>query len=143
MKLNQLVWLGLTTFVVATAPVLAQSMTRTGAALPPVAQMQSGQAQSTTIAMGSFTAAEKPTSGSARIIQAGGQRYVELDSAFSTSNQGPDLHVLLDRATQPPASYPDTSQTINLGALQSYSGTQRYAIPDGVNEKKRGEAEKA
>ncbi len=52
--------------------------------------------QSVAIASGNFIAAEKPTTGSARIVTEGGHHYLELDDAFSTSNQEPDLHVLLD-----------------------------------------------
>lgn len=132
MKLNQLVWIGLSAFVVATAPVSASPLIRAAAAPTSVAQLNV-KAQSTTIEMGSFMAAEKPTTGTARIVQVGAQRYVELDSSFSTSNQGPALHVLLDPTAQPPASYQDTSQIVNLGPLQSYSGAQRYAIPANVD----------
>ncbi|MFM7527902.1 MAG: DM13 domain-containing protein [Nodosilinea sp.] len=78
-------------------------------------------------------AAEQPTVGTARIVQEAGRYYVELDSAFQTSSQGPDLHVLLDKATQAPASYGAQNQTVNLGRLQTYSGAQRYAIPANVD----------
>ncbi len=144
MKLNQLAWIGLSAFVIATAPATAQPLVR-AASLAAIAQSSLSQAslsqaqaslsqaQATTISAGTFAAAEKPTTGTARIIQVGEQRYVELDSAFSTSDQGPDLHVLLDTATQPPASYATAGQTVNLGRLQSYSGTQRYAIPANVD----------
>lgn len=130
MKLNQLVWIGLSTFVVATAPVSAQVLSRSAA---PTAQSSMQYAQAVAIATGTFTAAEKPTTGTARIVREGGQYYVELDSAFSTSDQGPALHVLLDTAAQPPASYKDASQVVNLGPLQRFSGAQRYAIPDNVD----------
>lgn len=132
MKLNQLVWIGLSAFVVATAPVSAQVLTRSTPTVP-MTQSNMLHAQITAIATGTFTAAEKPTTGTARIVQEGGQRYVELDGAFSTSDQGPDLHVLLDTAAQPPASYKEAGQTVNLGRLQSYSGAQRYAIPSTVD----------
>lgn len=131
MKLNQLIWIGLSAFVVATAPVAVQALTRFNSPAA-VAQVQTPN-QSMAIATGTFTAAEKPTTGTARIVQTGGQRYVELDSAFSTSNQGPDLHVLLDTTATPPATYPAQNAAINLGKLQNYTGAQRYAIPANVN----------
>jgi hypothetical protein len=82
---------------------------------------------------GNFVKAEKETTGSVRIIMENGHRYLELDNAFSTSNQGPDLHVLLDPATIPTANYPNQGNVINLGRLKSYQGTQRYPIPDVIN----------
>jgi hypothetical protein len=130
MKLNQLAWIGLSAFVVATAPVSVQALTRFNA---PAVIAQAQMPQTIALSTGSFTAAEKPTTGTARIVQEGGQRYVELDSAFSTSNQGPDLHVLLDTTTTPPTAYPAQNSSVNLGKLQNYSGAQRYAIPANVD----------
>jgi len=78
---------------------------------------------------------EAPTTGAARIVREGGHRYLEIDTAFSTSNQGPDLHVLLDTVTRPSQSYTDadSGRYINLGKLKSYTGAQRYPIPDAIN----------
>jgi hypothetical protein len=56
-----------------------------------------------------------------------------LDAAFSTSEQGPDLHVLLDPDEQPPQTYQNINNAVNLGKLQNYNGTQRYPIPDAIN----------
>ncbi|MGH2415204.1 MAG: DM13 domain-containing protein, partial [Microcystaceae cyanobacterium] len=78
-------------------------------------------------------AAEKNTTGTAKIVIDGEHRYLELDDAFSTSNQGPDLHILLDTVEKPSQSYQNLGRTINLGRLQSYSGAQRYPIPDAIN----------
>jgi hypothetical protein len=82
---------------------------------------------------GQFVASEKPTTGMARIVSEGGHRYLELDAAFSTSNQGPDLHVLLAPETKPPQSYQNLGRTVNLGKLKSYTGPQRYPIPDVID----------
>lgn len=89
--------------------------------------------QSVALQSGSFISAEKPTTGTAKIVTENGQRYLVLDSAFSTSQQGPDLHVLLDMAEQPPQQYQNPNSYVNLGKLQKYSGTQRYPIPAAVN----------
>ncbi|HEY9659590.1 MAG TPA: DM13 domain-containing protein, partial [Allocoleopsis sp.] len=62
-----------------------------------------------------------------------GHRYLELDSAFSTSNMGPDLHVLLDSTAKPPQSYSNLGSAINLGGLHNYNGAQRYPIPDAID----------
>lgn len=82
---------------------------------------------------GNFMAAEKPTTGKARIVTENGHRFLELDNAFSTSNLGPDLHVLLDTTDKPPQTYQNLGSAINLGRLRSYNGAQRYPIPDSIN----------
>lgn len=85
------------------------------------------------IASGAFMAAEAPTTGIARIVSENGHRYLELDSAFSTTDQAPDLHVLLDTTATPPNSYTSFGSYINLGSLQQVNGAQRYPIPDVIN----------
>ena len=84
---------------------------------------------------GSFVAAEAPTTGTARIIEENGQKYLEIDSAFGTTEQAPDLQVLLDTVAQPPANYQDSelNRYLNLGGLQSVTGEQRYPIPEFVD----------
>lgn len=101
--------------------------------IQPTPAITIAQNQPVAIKSGTFVAAEKPTTGTARIISENGQRYLVLDSAFSTSDQGPDLHVLLDPASQPPKTYQNLSRYVNLGKLQKYSGEQRYPIPAGIN----------
>ena len=92
------------------------------------------QSESEAMMSGTFVAAEQPTTGTARIVTENGQRYLELDSGFST-NEGPDLHVLLDTAETPPQQYDESqaSRYVNLGSLQELSGSQRYPIPDVVD----------
>lgn len=93
------------------------------------------QSQPVAMATGTFVAAEQPTAGTARIVTENGKHYLEIDSAFSTSDRGPDLHVLLDTTQTPPMSY-DAAQEgryINLGALKAFKGAQRYPIPDVVD----------
>ena len=96
---------------------------------------QARPAQPASVATGSFVAAEQPTAGTARIVTENGHRYLEFDSAFTTSSQGPDLHVLLDTMATPPKAYDntDSGRYINLGGLQSPTGTQRYPIPDSIS----------
>ena len=84
---------------------------------------------------GEFTAAEAPTTGTAKIVESNGQMYLEIDSAFRTGDTAPDLQVLLDTVEQPPAAYDDADYTryLNLGGLQSITGEQRYPIPSFVD----------
>lgn len=79
---------------------------------------------------GNFVKADHDTKGVARIVSENGKRYLELDQAFKTDS-GPDLFVLLHRAS-PPQKY-QPQDYANLGRLQKVSGTQRYAIPENVN----------
>ncbi len=82
---------------------------------------------------GTFMSAEQPTTGIAKIVTENGHRYLVLNEAFSTNEQGPDLHVLLDMTNQPPQQYQNFNSYVNLGKLQKYSGAQRYPIPDSIN----------
>jgi Electron transfer DM13 len=91
------------------------------------------QASETIAAVGTFVAAEKPTVGTARIVVENGQRYLVFDSAFQTSDQGPDLHVVLDPSNKPPATYQDPTRYVNLGKLQKFAGEQRYPIPATID----------
>jgi Electron transfer DM13 len=126
MKLSQAVLLGISSLLISVAPV--------SLAIAGQAPTQSvTQAASTAIASGAFVAGEVPTTGTARIITEGGHRYLELDAAFSTGNMGPDLHILLDSATQPPKAYDNLGSPINLGKLSSFTGAQRYPIADSID----------
>lgn len=129
MKPNQVVLLGVTSFL-ASSLSISSTMVGLSASNTLVAQNQ-------TVALmtGTFVAAEVPTQGTARIVTQNGHRYLELDSAFSTSNQGPDLHVLLDSSQKPPKAYQTQSSGsyVNLGKLHKFKGVQRYPIPDAIN----------
>jgi hypothetical protein len=132
MKLNHLFLLGTTTLLVSVFPIASYGQS---VANPSSNRMEIKVAKSQSVAAmsGTFVAAEKPTSGTARIVTEGGHRYLELDAAFSTSNQGPDLHVLLDTTNQPPKTYKNLGSAVNLGRLKSYTGAQRYPIPDAID----------
>ncbi|HEY9769383.1 MAG TPA: DM13 domain-containing protein [Coleofasciculaceae cyanobacterium] len=89
----------------------------------------------TALMSGEFVAAEAPTTGKAKIVDQNGQKYLEIDSAFSTNDQAPDLQILLDTISEAPAKYEGTDSTryLNLGGIQSVTGAQRYPIPDFVD----------
>lgn len=143
MKLKQLVPFGVISTIALALPLSTQS----AQAFSPITSggMHSQQLQTsrqpsmialsgeTIAAAGTFVAAEKPTVGTARIVVENGQRYLVFDSAFQTSDQGPDLHVVLDPSNKPPAQYQDPTQYINLGKLQKFAGEQRYPIPATVD----------
>ncbi len=86
-----------------------------------------------TVRTGNFVKAEAPTTGTVKIVRENGQNYLEIDSAFSTTDQAPDLHVLLEPSATPPKSYTQMNGFVNLGKLQKVKGAQRYPIPSIVN----------
>ena len=91
--------------------------------------------QTMALMSGEFVAAEAPTTGKAQIVEENGQKYLEIDSAFTTTDQAPDLQILLDTTNEPPATYEGAESTryLNLGGIQSVTGEQRYPIPDFVD----------
>jgi len=131
MKLHRWVLLTMTATVLSIAPLAGKTISHASGLTEGSATI--AQSQPSAIASGSFVAGEAPTTGTVRIITQGGHRYLEFDGAFSTSDQGPDLHVLLDATAQPPASYENLGSAINLGALSSFTGSQRYPIPDSID----------
>ena len=142
MKLNQLLLLGVTSFLTSvislsgsSAGVLANSSFNSISPTSTSTSTKVDLAQNQTVALksGTFVAGEKSTTGMARIVTENGHRYLEIDEAFSTSDQGPDLHVLLDTTEKPPQMYKNSGSYVNLGRLQKFSGAQRYPIPDAIN----------
>lgn len=125
--------LGIISVLTLTASIaMATAMSaRPPQGMQPTVQAQIAQAQPAIT--GAFMAAEAPTTGTARIVTEAGHRYLEIDSAFSTTDQAPDLHVLLDPANVPPSSYTNFNGYVNLGKLQKVNGAQRYPIPDVIN----------
>ena len=98
MKLNQLLLLSATSFLVYAVSfcgLSAKSLSQTASPTSTSSNLGITVAQSQPVAIlaGTFIAGEKPTTGSARIVTENGHRYLEIDAAFSTSDQGPDLHV--------------------------------------------------
>jgi Electron transfer DM13 len=128
MKTTQLMIMVIAPMVISTLPLVSSA-----APVPKLDQIPTAITNKAQTIVGNFVKAEKETTGTARIIMENGHRYLELDNAFSTSNQGPDLHILLDPTPTPTANYPNQGSVINLGRLKSYQGTQRYPIPDVIN----------
>ena len=126
MKPTTLTLLGLASILT----VLSSQLTLS--AMQPSQIVVAQAAQSSTLASGSFVAAEQPTQGMFRIVMENRQRYLELGQTFKT-NRGPDLYVILYRTDAPPQSGLRTQDYIIIGRLQKLNGAQRYAIPANVN----------
>lgn len=65
-----------------------------------------------------------PASGTVRIVEADGKRYVRYEN-FKTIN-GPDLFVYLAKDT-------GAKEFINLGTIRATEGNVNYEIPDGTD----------
>ncbi len=81
----------------------------------------------TTLAQGSFIGRAHPTTGLAKVITDGNQRFLRFEG-FETDN-GPDLNVYL--ATGPPDGSPE--EFIDLGDLKGNIGDQNYELPDDID----------
>lgn len=84
---------------------------------------------------GTFESTAATTTGRAKIVQEDGIRYLVIDSSFRTTDQAPDLHVLLDTVKQPPEKYDESEsgRYVNLGEIQNTMGEQRYPIPNSID----------
>jgi Electron transfer DM13 len=92
-----------------------------------------------TIKSGTFVRGEHATRGGAKIVTKNGRSFLQLDSAFKTSSQGPDLVVTLHRSgnvigtTQAPNYALKSGDYVVLSRLKKFSGAQTYAIPANIN----------
>jgi len=132
---NKLLFLGATSLIITSVPNLGATAQLASQKLnqSTTPHILVAKKQTAALVSGKFTGAEKPTTGSVSIVTENGHHYLVLDDAFSTSNQGPDLHVLLDTSAKPPQAYQNQGSYVNLGRLHSYNGSQRYPIPDAVD----------
>lgn len=85
------------------------------------------------LASGQFVTVDQShaTTGTARIVEKDGQRFLEFDAAFDTA-RGPAVQVVLHKANSVPVSLAE-SDYVYVGDLQSFEGAQRYAIPADIN----------
>ncbi len=88
---------------------------------------------------GTLAAGEHDTQGTVQIVTQAGRSFLKLDQSFTTSEQGPDLVVILHRSpnilgsTKPPSYALKAGDYVVLAPLQKFSGGQQYAIPDSIN----------
>jgi hypothetical protein len=69
-------------------------------------------------------------SGTARIVEQGGVRYLRFEN-FEVTN-GPDLFVYLSESKTPGDSLESIEKYINLGPLKGNVGNQTYEIPGSL-----------
>jgi hypothetical protein len=90
----------------------------------------SGAPAARTVVQGQFGAVDAvhKGSGTARILEQGGKRFLRLEN-FEVTN-GPDLFVYLSESTTPANSLQSLDKYISLGALKGNAGNQTYEIPE-------------
>jgi hypothetical protein len=76
--------------------------------------------KATLLKQGAFVGLDGPTSGTAKVYDSNGVKYVVFNPFMSHS--GPDLHVYLSKDAH-------ASDYINISKLQAVSGLQYYKIP--------------
>lgn len=98
-----------------------------------LAAQPSTRAAKALLASGQFVGVDQshPTSGTARIVEKDGQRFLELGSDFDTVN-GPAVQIVLHKGNSVPASLTEGSY-VYIADLQSFDGAQRYLIPADVD----------
>ena len=111
-----------------TLAILSAILISSTAVIVPITKAMAAGVGST----GSFSTVEKATTGKAEILKDGDRTYIELSTDFETSKDGPDLKVILYRENQVPLHLKGETY-LNLGALKSFKGVQRYEIPNDVN----------
>jgi len=100
---------------------------RVDEALPEVKQVEEqtmGQPSSQIISASVVGTAAHPASGTARIIDAGGKKYVRYEN-FKTIN-GPDIYVYIAKDL-------NAKEFVNLGRVKATEGNINYEIPAGVD----------
>lgn len=80
-----------------------------------------------------FVTAEKdhPTTGTLTIIEKDGKRYIEFRDDFKTV-EGPDVKIILHKNAVVPVTVKEEDYT-TIASIQSFEGTQRYEIPEGID----------
>jgi len=98
--------------------------------LPPVPSGAPAAAQPRTLARGSFVEVDAvhKGSGTARIVEQGGKRYLRLED-FKVTN-GPDLYVYLSESKTPGGTLQSLDKYLSLGPLKGNTGNQTYEIPE-------------
>lgn len=120
---------------VSPTPAVSTPATSTAISSTPV---KTNTKASTKSRSGSFISAEHATNGKASIVQENGTYFIELDESFKTSENGPDLFVILHRSpnilniSKPPDYAIAENDYALIAPLKSFNGKQRYEIPKNI-----------
>jgi hypothetical protein len=124
----------------ASIPTNSQKTSQAEAISTPVASVlvETNTKANTKSRSGSFVSAEHTTNGKASIVQENGTYFIELNEGFKTSENGPDLFVVLHRSpnilniSKPPDFAIAEGDYALIAPLKSFNGKQRYEIPKNV-----------
>lgn len=124
----------------ASIPTNAPKTSQAEASSTPIASAskETNTKANTKLRSGSFISGEHTTNGKASIIQENGNYFIELDQTFKTSENGPDLFVVLHRSpnilnvSKPPDYAIAEGDYALIAPLKSFNGKQRYAIPKDI-----------
>jgi hypothetical protein len=124
----------------ASIPTNDQKTSQAAAISPPVASapVNNNTKVNPKSRSGSFVSVEHTTNGKASIVQENGTYFIEFDEAFKTSENGPDLFVILHRSpnilniSKPPAYAIAEGDYALIAPLKSFNGKQRYEIPKNI-----------
>lgn len=93
------------------------------ASVNPCAAANSGQF----VAVGS----RNKTEGTFKIVEENGKQYIEFSDDFEVS-EGPDLEIILHKDSTVESNIAEEDY-ISIAPIESFTGTQRYEVPDGVD----------
>ncbi|GBO52597.1 hypothetical protein APA_266 [Pseudanabaena sp. lw0831] len=124
----------------ASIPTNSQKTSQAEAISTPAASapLETNTKANTKSRSGSFISAEHTTNGKASIVQENGTYFIELNEGFKTSENGPDLFVVLHRSpnilniSKPPDFAIAEGDYALIAPLKSFNGKQRYEIPKNV-----------
>ena len=126
MKFKHVASFGIASFLLlgsVSATVMNPSITQAA----PSASVQRGNKE--IISSSTFVTIDRghATRGTAKIVVKDGQRYLQFDDNFKTG-RGPDVQVILHRNQEVPLNVSEENY-ITLAPLESFDGSQSYAIP--------------
>lgn len=80
-----------------------------------------------------FVTVEKDhaTSGTVSIIEKDGKQFIQIEDNFKTA-EGPDVEIILHKNSAIPLNIKEENY-ITIAPIQSFSGSQIYEIPKGVD----------
>ena len=144
MKMKHVLLIGLVYFLTIGcqkgASVNQSTDTSTVASSPSATAQSQGTpaSPSNIVKSGTFVAGEQPTMGAVKIVTKNGKSYLELDREFKTSDQAPDLVIILHRSddilgsTKPPSYSLKEGDYAIVAPLAKFTGAQSYPIPDNI-----------
>lgn len=71
------------------------------------------------------------TEGTFKVVEEDGKQYIEFSEDFAVS-EGPDLEIILHKDPTVKSSIAEEDY-ISLAQIESFTGTQRYEVPEGVD----------